>query len=51
MNLPIHWLDAFTSEIFRGNPAAVIPLDTWLPDALLQKIAFERFVAQRRTLV
>jgi PhzF family phenazine biosynthesis protein len=46
MNLPIHWLDAFTSEIFRGNPAAVIPLDTWLPDALLQKIAFENGLSE-----
>ena len=46
MNLPLYWLDAFTSEIFRGNPAAVVPLDTWLPDALLQKIAFENGLSE-----
>jgi PhzF family phenazine biosynthesis protein len=46
MNLPLYWLDAFTSEIFRGNPAAVVPLDTWLPDTLLQKIAFENGLSE-----
>jgi PhzF family phenazine biosynthesis protein len=46
MNLPLYWLDAFTSEIFRGNPAAVVPLDAWLPDALLQKIAFENGLSE-----
>jgi PhzF family phenazine biosynthesis protein len=46
MKLPLYWLDAFTSEIFRGNPAAVVPLDAWLPDALLQKIAFENGLSE-----
>jgi PhzF family phenazine biosynthesis protein len=46
MNLPLYWLDAFTGKIFRGNPAAVIPLDAWLPDALLQKIAFENGLSE-----
>jgi PhzF family phenazine biosynthesis protein len=46
MNLALYWLDAFTSEIFRGNPAAVVPLEAWLPDALLQKIAFENGLSE-----
>lgn len=39
MNLPIYWVDAFTDRVFGGNPAAVMPLDSWPEDALLQKIA------------
>jgi PhzF family phenazine biosynthesis protein len=46
MNLPLYWLDAFTSDVFRGNPAAVVPLGTWLPDPLLQKIAFENGLSE-----
>ena len=34
-------IDAFTSEIFKGNPACVMPLENWLPDDLLLKIAKE----------
>jgi predicted PhzF superfamily epimerase YddE/YHI9 len=34
-------VDAFTAERFRGNPAAVVPLATWLPDELMQSIAAE----------
>ncbi len=34
-------VDAFASEVFRGNPAAVVLLDDWLPDDLLQSIAIE----------
>ena len=40
-SLPIYQVDAFTDRIFAGNPAAVIPLDDWLPDAMLQAIAAE----------
>ena len=36
MRLPIYQVDAFATEVFRGNPAAVVPLSTWLPDATLQ---------------
>jgi predicted PhzF superfamily epimerase YddE/YHI9 len=39
--LRIYQIDAFASQVFRGNPAAVCPLDAWLPDALLQNIASE----------
>lgn len=44
--LPIYQIDAFTSELFRGNPAAVCPLDEWLPDGLMQKIAAENNLSE-----
>jgi len=46
MKLPIYQIDAFTSEVFRGNPAAVVPLDGWLPDATMQAIANENNLAE-----
>lgn len=39
--IAFHQVDAFTERRFAGNPAAVCPLDAWLPDALLQQIAAE----------
>jgi PhzF family phenazine biosynthesis protein len=39
VNLPIFWVDAFTEKAFGGNPAAVVPLESWPGDALLQRIA------------
>lgn len=39
--IPLFHVDAFTREIFGGNPAAVCPLEAWLPDALLYRIAAE----------
>jgi predicted PhzF superfamily epimerase YddE/YHI9 len=39
MELTIYQVDAFASGLFRGNPAAVVPLDAWLPDSLMQLIA------------
>ena len=41
MKIPIYQVDAFTSEIFKGNPAAVCPLKNWLPDKIMQEIAKE----------
>src|SRR5450759_3659025 len=35
MKLPLYQLDAFTSRLFGGNPAAVVLLDAWLPDGVL----------------
>jgi PhzF family phenazine biosynthesis protein len=46
MKLPIFWVDAFTDKAFGGNPAAVIPLDSWLEDALLQRIANENGLSE-----
>src|SRR5580692_1767110 len=45
MNVPIYHVDAFSSKLFGGNPAAVCPLDEWLPDATLQSIAAENNLA------
>jgi len=39
-------IDAFTNEPFRGNPAAVCPLDEWLPDATLQAVAAENNLSE-----
>jgi predicted PhzF superfamily epimerase YddE/YHI9 len=39
-------VDAFASEIFRGNPAAIVPLQARLPNALLQSIAAEHNLAE-----
>ena len=44
--LPLYWVDAFTAKIFSGNPAAVVPLTAWLPDELMQRIAFENGLAE-----
>jgi PhzF family phenazine biosynthesis protein len=44
--LPIYQIDTFTSELFSGNPAAVCPLEKWLPDSLLQNIAAENNLAE-----
>lgn len=46
MQAPIFQLDAFTGELFRGNPAGVCPLDRWLEDHLLQAIAAENNLSE-----
>jgi predicted PhzF superfamily epimerase YddE/YHI9 len=46
MQLTIHQIDAFTSELFSGNYAAVIPLESWLSDDLMLKIAAENNVSE-----
>ena len=46
MRLPIYQLDAFTSKVFAGNPAAVCPLKEWLDDATLQAIAAENNLSE-----
>jgi PhzF family phenazine biosynthesis protein len=46
MQLPIYQVDAFTDRLFGGNPAAVCPLETWLPDATMQAIAAENNLAE-----
>lgn len=46
MQITLYQVDAFTSEMFGGNPAAVCPLDYWLPDDLLQKIALENNLSE-----
>jgi PhzF family phenazine biosynthesis protein len=46
MQLPIYQVDAFTSKLFGGNPAAVCPLEEWLPDDTLQAIAAENNLSE-----
>jgi PhzF family phenazine biosynthesis protein len=46
MNLKIFQVDAFAKEPFAGNPAAVVPLDEWLPDATMLKIAAENNLSE-----
>jgi len=42
----IHQVDAFTSKLFGGNPAAVCPLDEWLDTATMQAIAAENNLSE-----
>jgi PhzF family phenazine biosynthesis protein len=51
MELPIYQVDAFTSDVFKGNPAAICPLPEWLPDETLQAIAAENNLAETAYLV
>jgi PhzF family phenazine biosynthesis protein len=46
MMLPLVQVDAFADRPFTGNPAAVMPLQTWLPDELLQAIAQENNLSE-----
>lgn len=44
--MTIYQIDAFTDKLFSGNPAAVVPLNTWLPEETMQKIALENNLAE-----
>ena len=46
MNLTLYQIDAFTNQLFHGNPAAVIPLEKWLDTELMQKIALENNLSE-----
>ena len=46
MKLPIFQIDAFSDKVFGGNPACVVPLEKWLKDEVLLKIAQENAVAE-----
>ena len=46
MKLLLYQIDAFSSSVFSGNPAAVVPLEAWLPDATLQAIALENNLSE-----
>jgi PhzF family phenazine biosynthesis protein len=46
MRQKIYQIDAFTDKVFSGNPAAVCPLDTWLDDETMLKIAAENNLAE-----
>ena len=46
MKYDIYQIDAFTNVPFKGNPAAVVPFDTWPADEVMQSIALENNLAE-----
>ena len=46
MKLDIYQVDAFTKEVFKGNPAAICPLEEWINAELMQKIALENNLSE-----
>src|SRR5262249_3219339 len=46
MQIPLYQVDAFANELFRGNPAAVCPLERWLPDPVLLSVAAENNLSE-----
>jgi len=46
MKIQIFQADAFAASLFKGNPAAVVPLKQWLPDELMQQIALENNLSE-----
>ena len=51
MNIELYQIDAFASEVFKGNPAAVVPLSDWLPESVMQDIAMENNLSETAYLV
>jgi PhzF family phenazine biosynthesis protein len=51
IDLSFFQVDAFAAKAFEGNPAAVMPLDQWLPDEIMQMIAAENNLAETAFLV
>src|SRR5678816_2918181 len=50
-DLPFFQVDAFAEAPLTGNPAAVMPLDQWLDDGLMQRIALENNLSETAFLV
>ena len=46
MKIPIYQVDAFSQHIFGGNPAAICPLESWLPDSVMQNMALENQLSE-----
>lgn len=46
MKLSLYQVDAFTNKLFGGNPAAVVPLQKWIDDGLMQQLAMENNLAE-----
>ena len=46
MKLKIYQVDAFAEQVFQGNPASVVPLNYWLEDVILHKIALENNLSE-----
>jgi predicted PhzF superfamily epimerase YddE/YHI9 len=51
MKIPIFQVDAFTGDVFRGNPAAICPLEAWLEDGTMLAIAAENNLSETAFLV
>lgn len=49
--IPIYQIDAFSETVFGGNPAAICPLDAWLPDDRMQAIAAENNLSETAFLI
>jgi PhzF family phenazine biosynthesis protein len=47
----VYIANAFSKEKFGGNPAAVVPLETWVPDNLMQQIAAQNNLAETAFIV
>jgi len=46
MKIPMYQVDAFTEELFKGNPAAVCILDYWIDEKIMQSIAVENNLSE-----
>lgn len=51
MKISIYQVDAFTNQLFKGNPAAVCLLQSWLPDELMQQLAAENNLSETAFVV
>ena len=51
MKIPLYQIDAFTTRVFGGNPAAVCPLDGWLPESVMQAIGRENNLSETAFIV
>jgi PhzF family phenazine biosynthesis protein len=51
VRIPLFHVDAFTEQPFRGNPAAVCFLDSWLDEGRLHKVAAENNLSETAFLV
>ncbi|MEJ1974072.1 MAG: PhzF family phenazine biosynthesis protein [Lacunisphaera sp.] len=49
--MKFYWVDAFTHQVFAGNPAGVVPLESWPAGALMQHIAFENGLSETAFVV
>ena len=46
MDLNFYQVDAFADRVFAGNPAAVCPLEAWMPDEVMQAVAMENNLSE-----
>ena len=46
LKIPMYQVDAFAGQVFTGNPAAICPLESWIPDEKMQAIAAENNLAE-----